>query len=490
MIMERKIFKRVILLIVSVLLCTPSFGEAPPSLQKTIENQRPVSLQETLEHAYMQNADLDAARAGLRATDETLSQANAQWRPSLSVTGEQRQTLFYPIGASTRAVNSRTHNSNTSYTASVTQNIYQGGATVAAIGQAESNIFAGKAGLFVTEQDTLLNAVTAHATILANEDKVQYQQRGEDFYKKSVDRSQARFEVGEGARTDVAASEASYEKARADLSQALADLESSKATYWRQVGNPPGKLAPANVILEVPKRYEEALEVATKNNPAITQARYALEAAEYNVNLQIAGLLPVVNVQGDVGNSRGGGSHSFGAPHHPKRTDLAFFTTVTVPIYAQGIPNSLIRQAYQQVAQQKVNLVNVQRQVVEAVRIAWENLAAARESVKAFLAQVKAGELAVEGASEEVNVGTKTMLDVLELEQELITAQTNLADAQKNLIVTSYQVLQAMGRLMARDLKLKVKYYDPDKYYNEYKDAWIQFWQGKDLRYVKDGDWK
>ena len=45
-----------------------------------------------------------------------------------------------------------------------------------------------------------------------------------------------------------------------------------------------------------------------------------------------------------------------------------------------------------------------------------------------------------------------------------------------------------MGRLTARDLSLKVKYYDPDAYYNEYRDAWIQFWQGKDLRYVKDGD--
>ena len=63
-----------------------------------------------------------------------------------------------------------------------------------------------------------------------------------------------------------------------------------------------------------------------------------------------------------------------------------------------------------------------------------------------------------------------------------------MANAQQRLIVTAYQVLASMGRLTARELKLNVKYYDPDAYYNEYKNAWIQFWQGKDWRYVKDGE--
>ncbi|MBL8677041.1 MAG: TolC family protein, partial [Alphaproteobacteria bacterium] len=173
-----------------------------------------------------------------------------------------------------------------------------------------------------------------------------------------------------------------------------------------------------------------------------------------------------------------------------KNTTLQLPTTVTVPIYSQGIPNSQIRQAYQQVAQQKVNLVGAQRAVVEAARAAWDTLIAARESLKGFLAAVKAQELAVQGAYEEVSVGTKTIIDVLQIEDRLIQAQIELATAQQTLIVAGYGVLQAMGRLTARDLRLNVKYYDPDTYYNEYKDAWIQFWQGKDWRYVKDGEYQ
>lgn len=211
-------------------------GKAFAQSQQSMESQSPVSLQETLERAYMQNADLDAARAELRVTDETVSQANADWRPSLSVDGIQSQTQTYPIGEGTRS-----HNSDTHYTATLQQNVFRGGLTVATIEQAESKVLAGKANLFNVEQNTLLTAIQAHTGVIAKETEVNYRKQAEEFYKKNLERTQARFEVGEGSRTDVAASEASYEGEKAELSQALADFESSKATYLRQVGSPPGQ---------------------------------------------------------------------------------------------------------------------------------------------------------------------------------------------------------------------------------------------------------
>ena len=500
-----KVFQFFALLISSTFLCSPSmgessspsFGESIPLLQdrqiQTEEklmspgeqrSEEPVSLQQTLERIYMQNTDLDAARAGLRATDEDVSQANAQWRPSLSVQGNQQQSQEYPIGRGTKA-----HNSNTFYNATLSQNIYQGGRTTATIGKTESEVLAGRAGLFNQEQQTLLAGVNAHTVILANEAKVNYLEQSKQFYKKNLEHAEVRFEVGEGSRTDVEASRAKYEEAIATLSAAIGDLESSRATYTQQVGNEPGNLSPAHLIIELPKNLEQAIEIAKTHSPIILQARYTLEAALYNVDVQIAGLLPSVDVQGQVGNSVQHGTRASEAnPLHPKNTTLNFQATVNIPLYSQGIPNSQIRQAYQIVAQQKIQLVGAQRQALADVTSAWDNLIAARDSVKAYMAQVKAQELAVEGAVEEVNVGQKTIIDVLFLQEDLIAAQINLADAQQKLVVTSYQVFVAMGRLTARDLRLNVKYYDPDAYYNEYKNAWIQFWQGKDLRYVRDGD--
>jgi len=461
-------------------LATPC---SPEQLQEKAEN---VTLQETLEKIYMQNATLDAARAGLRATDENVSQANAQWRPSLSVTGTQQLTQQYPIGSAAIS-GARNHGSITSYTATINQNVYQGGKTEATIGQTESQVLQGRSNLFVTEQETLFKGVQAHTSILAAEAIVNYRKESLEFNKKNYERTLARYEVGEESRTDVEAAKGNYEEAKADLSEAIGRLEDAKAVYLNQVGSPPGKLTPANLIVQLPKTYEEVLEVAQAQNPAIIAAGYAVEAANYFVDVQMAGLLPVVDVQGNVGNTRQISSTGTFPGLAQKNTNLSAVATVTVPIYAQGIPNSQVRQAYQQVAQAKVEFVGTQRQVVQDARTAWDGLIAARDAVKGFLAQVKAQELAVEGAYEEVNVGTKTVIDVLELQQKLIDAQVNLANSQKQLVDAGYAVLQAMGRLMARDMKLNVKYYDPDAYYNEYKDAWIQFWKGKDWRYVKNG---
>lgn len=485
-----KILKFLTVLISTSILFDPSFGAAPickKECQETVknpaeqENQTPVTLQETLERTYMQNATLDAARAGLRAEDENVSQANAEWRPSLSVEGRQNYQLVYPIQAHGRR--SRSHFGSTGYVATIQQNIYQGGATDAQIGVSESNVFGAKAGLFSTEQQVLLSAITAHASVIAAQDIVKYWQDSVSFYKQFLDRTQAQFEVGLISRPDVEASLAEYEGAKASLSSAIGDLETAKAQYFQIVASSPENLVPADILLELPETYQEALERAKASNPQITQAKYAVEAALYNVDLQISGLLPVLGVSGTVGNDRQFGT---GREDHPKETTLGAQATLTVPIYAQGIPNSKIRQAYQTLAQQKVNLVQAKREVEQAAKTAWEGLIAAREALKGYMAQVKAQEIAVEGKMEEVNVGLATTVDVLFLEQDLIKAQINLVNAEKTLITASYTVLQAMGDLMACSLKLNVKYYDPDAYYNEYKNAWIQFWQGEDLRYVKD----
>lgn len=496
MMQHTQILNFLTVLISSTFLSVPSFGIEPSSPLKvqeakedktTQESEETISLEETLEHTYMQNADLDAARAGLRVTDESVSQANADWRPSLSVQGQHQQQQTYPIGANTRESNPRAQNNHTSYAATLAQNIYKGGATVANIGKAESSVLAGKANLFSTEQDTLFKGVSAHEGVLATRDIVNYQKQSVDFNKKLVDRAQARFEVGAISRTEVAAAEANLEGANASLSQAIGNFETAKATYLQIVGSVPGKLAPSNIIIPIPDTYEAVLEEAKAHNPTITQARYQLEAAQYNVDAQMAGLLPQLDVQGQVGNNRDGGAS---ISHHIKQTSLSAAAILNVPIYKQGIPSSQVRQAYQQVAQSKVQLVSAQRGIVQQATSAWDALLAAREAVKSFIAQVKAQELALEGGMEEFNVGSISAIDVIELQQNLVEAQIQLVNAQQTLVTATYAVLQAMGRLTARDLRLNVKYYDPDTYFNEYKDAWIQFWQGSDLRYVREGEEK
>ncbi len=484
---QTKILKFFTVLISTSFLCAPTFGDAPTCKKEAHEkpcdpckkeDQTPVTLQETLERTYMQNATLDAARAGLRATDENVSIANADWRPSLSVQGTQSFAQNYNASPT-----SRQHTNSTGYVARIDQNIYNGGGTDANIEKQENLVFSAKAGLFSTEQTVLFNAVQAHADVIANQDIVKFRQDSVSFYKKFLEQAEARYEVGAIGRTDVEAARAEYEGAKGDLSVAIGQLEGAKATYYQIVASSPENLTQPNILLELPRTYEEALDVACTNNPKITEARFALEAAEYNVDLQISELLPDLGIQGTVGNNRTTGT---GNESHPKQTALTASATLNVPVYLQGKPSAQIRQAYQQVAQQKVSLVQTQREVEQATKTAWENHIAARESLKRYMAAVKAGELAVEGATAEADVGAKSVVEVLVIQRDLVQTQIDLVGAQETLVTTTYAVLQAMGSLMASTLKLNVRYYDPDCYYNEYKDAWIQFWQSEDWRYVRN----
>lgn len=487
------------LLISTSFLCPSTLGaietcpkDCPREIEKPCENldalcaeqdQTPVSLQETLERTYMQNATLDAARASLRAQDENVAIANGDWRPSIGVEGFQVYSQTNPIGGRRIGNRRRVHDHNTGYTAQISQNIYKGGRTDAAIGEAESNVFSQKAGLFSTEQTVLFNAVTAHAAVIANQDIVKYLQDSVSFYKTLLEHTQARFEVGEVGRTDVETALSKYEGAKGDLSTAIGQLEAAKAAYFQTVACPPENLEPANIILPLPETYEDVLCVAKDNNPQIKEARYALEAALYNVDVQMAGLLPTLDVSGNVGNNREGGTNfPFGAQ---KQTSLGARADLEIPIYRHGIPSAQVRQAYQTVAQQKVELVQSQRVVEQDARTAWENLIAARGALKGYMAQVKAGELAVEGATEEMNVGAVSVVDVTVLQTDLVQAQIHLVTAQERLITATYDVLQSMGSLMAATLKLNVQYYDPDEYYEEYKDEWIRFWNVEDMRYVR-----
>lgn len=487
------------ILAASTLLPTSAFGQAiclspktpkdiAPATKEVVDpKQPPLPLEKTLELTYMQNAELDAARAGLRSTVEILSQATGDWRPSLSIAASQANEMHYALphqNVPRGFIDWQEY--RTEYTANLSQNIFKGGATISGVAQAESNVSAGKAGLFAKEQEVLLGAIQAHTSIVANAAILINQQSRQAFSRKRLEYAEARYEVGEGGRTDVAIATAEFNQASADVALAEGNLRVSEANYLYQVGSLPGTLKPANLILDVPKTCDDVIDAALAHNPSIIEAKYTLEAAEAYVDIQIAGLLPTVDVKGGVGNDVRGGTRLPSPFNDPAQTNLSVRADVNIPIYLQGIPNSKVRQAYQLVAQQKVNLVNTQRKIIEQSKSSWANFIASQESLKSLIAQVKALELTVEGIVEEYKVGLKSIVDVFVERDKLTEAQNRLAQAQQKLVVATYGVLQAMGRLTACDLRLKVKYYNPDVYYNEYKEAWIQFWKGKDWKYVNE----
>lgn len=433
-------------------------------------NARSQSLIEALSTTYNSNPDLLASRALLRQTDESLAQAVANWRPrvTLSVEFNKVEQDSYPVVRSPTfyALNGQFT------TLQMVQPLFRGGKTVADTKAAQANIQAQRAALADTEQNVLLAAVTSYADLVQNIAIADARRNNVRVLIEQLDATRERFRVGELTITDVSQAEARLEGARADLVQAETQIRIAEAAYQRTIGQKPGRLGEIPLVGGLPVSEDDAIALAMDYGPRAVSAQYRISAAGYAVNSAIGDLLPQVNLVGVVQQQL-----DLQVP-----TDRYYTYGVrlqaTVPIYQNGSEWSRVRQAKQLVGQRRNELDSARRAAAENVIRAWRQLDSSRSRVTSFEAQVRANEVALNGVRQEALVGSRTTLDVLNAEQELLNAQVNLVQARHDTQVAYYGVLAGIGRLTARTLALPVEYYDEERYYNEVGSRWIGWGTG------------
>ncbi len=442
-----------------------AFVSALVVVMGTASNAWSQSLVEALASTYNSNPDLLAARAVLRQTDESLTQALSNWRPKVSLSAEYNK-IEYDSTPVSRANTYYILNGKTTLL-SITQPLFRGGKTVADTKTAQANIQAQRATLANTEETVLLNAVTAYSTLVQDLGIVDVRRNNVRVLIQQLDATRERFRVGELTITDVSQAEARLEQSKADLVLAEAQIRIDEASYVRTIGQKPGKMGELPLFGALPASEEEAVALAMNAGPLPVSAQYRITAASYGVNSATAALLPQVNLVGFIQQQ-----FDLSVPTD-NYNQYGVRLQATVPIYQNGSEWSQIRQAKELVGQRRSELDSARRQAAQTVITAWRNLDSARSRVTSFTAQVKANEVALNGVRQEALVGSRTTLDVLNAEQELLNSQVNLITARHDLQVAFYSVLSGIGRLTARTLGLPVEFYDEEKYYKEVGSRWI-----------------
>jgi outer membrane protein len=418
------------------------------------------SMSDALIAAYLNNPTLLSARAGLRAADEEVPQALANWRPEVTVTTDYGFSQIQNTRNTGSDIDQTRHPLGADLT--ISQSLFRGGRTLAATSEAENNIRAERAGLMETEQTVLLDAITAFVNVFRDTAVLSLNINNEEVLKRQLEATRDRFQVGEITRTDVHQAEARLAKAVADRIQSEGDLEISRASYENVVGEaPPPRLQPAALPEGLPDNRDDTLKMAATKNPAVISAEFKKRAAVDNADEVLGELLPEVSL--DAKWSRDFES----AGESGRNTTQSLTLNVTVPIYQQGSVYSRLREARQTAAQQTLTIDQERRDAVETGSQAWESLLTARARVKAFHTQIEANVVALEGVQREAAVGSRTVLDVLDAEQELLDSRVSHVRAQRDELVASYQVLSAVGLLTARDLGLGLTLYDPREHYKE-----------------------
>lgn len=418
------------------------------------------SLVDAIILAYQNNPTLQAQRASVRVADEGVPQAASGWRPTVEILGDG--------GAITEENSGSTSNSDTrgrySGNLRVTQNLFSGGGTVADIRRAENSVRAERARLAVTEQDVLLSVVRAYMDVFRDAAVLRLNINNEKVLARQLEATRDRFNVGEVTRTDVSQAEARLSRATADRIQAEGDLQIGRGVFVQVVGQPPEDLTKPPTVRDLPSSREEAIAMAQDNNPVVTAALFDERAAQENVKVVRSELLPKVDVVGEGGRSRNQSASNL------TRDSASITAQLTVPLYQRGSVSSRVREAKQVVGRNRLLLSEARRQATEDGNSAWESLVTARARIRSFSAEVRANRIALEGVQQEALVGSRTVLDVLDAEQELLDAQVNLVRAERDELVAQYELLSAIGRLTGNGLSLNTELYTPEVYYNSVRN--------------------
>ncbi len=427
-------------------------------------------LQDALAAAYSNNPTLLAARAQLRVTDENVPQALSNWRPQVSIAsnvGWTNSQNRFGASAAGPARTQETDRTTSGNTLTISQPVFRGGRTVAGTRRAENQVLSSRARLFAAEQDVLLNSVTAYVNVIRDQELLALNINNEQVLTEQLRATNERFRVGEITRTDVAQAESRLALASFQRSQAEGNLQVSRATFRRLIGAVPERLVAPQPLRPPVRNAQEAAQLAAANNPNVVAALFDEAAARDFIDVQMGALLPTLNVQGQA--FRNGNSAQTGLVQQGTQAIL----NLTVPIYQGGAEYSAVRQARQDAIRLRAVVDDTRRTVVQTATQAWEQLQTARAQVESARAQIRAAAIALDGVQREAIVGSRTTLDVLNAEQELLNARTNLVTALATLVQQSYSVASTVGRLTAQDLGLPVELYDMRAYYNEVRNRWV-----------------
>ncbi|MEE9311032.1 MAG: TolC family outer membrane protein [Planctomycetota bacterium] len=421
------------------------------------------TLESVLGSTYLGNPEINAERQKLRAIDEEETRARSGYRPKLNFNADitSRRVESEPSQPS----DGRRRDGG--YTVSLTQPLFRGLRTINSIRKADADIYAGREDLRLVEQTVFLNAVTAYVNVIRDRAVLRLRRNNVSVLVQQKKATLDRFQVGEVTKTDVAQSKARYSGAVSELNFAQANLKASRAIFQEIIGhNPNGLKAPRGIVKYLPRSLAGSVKRGMDEHPSILAATYREMSATHTVHVIRGELLPEINFEG-----------SFDDRFHPstgvnRRSTTTVKGTFKMPLYAGGEITARVRQAKHVVLQRRQDLRTAKRRIRADAIASWGRVVSTKAKLRADMSQVSANRTALDGVREEEKVGQRTVLNVLDAQQELLDSQVTLAITRRDLLVARYSLLASTGRLSAVELGIRAGYYDPKKHYNHVKRKW------------------
>lgn len=413
------------------------------------------TLEQALSQAWLNNPALAAQRDSLAAADNRVDEAQGGYYPQVKLFGGigtshldvsfmQVQGLQFPGNPIPVALNTR------QVGLEVEQGLYAGGRISARVDRAQKLRAAELARLHAIEESVLLQAAQAYMDVLQSRAVLTLEQSNERVLQEAMEQAQANFDNGEVTHTDVDQAKARLAGAQAVRIQAEGALAAAEAGYERVIGNPPDALQQPTALTGLPANPQDAMALADRNYNVLA-AEYASAAAESNVDIAESTMKPTLLLTGQVSRAT--------EPQFlfEKLDTRSIMLNLSVPLFTGGSLTSEMHAAQHEASSSEQQALDARRQARDQVINAWQAYQTAMAGLAAIQVEITAAQSAYDGVQAEHKVGDRTTLDVLNAEQELLSAKVNQVRAQRDETVAEYALKAATGVLTAQDLKLPVQ---------------------------------
>lgn len=397
------------------------------------------TLPEAMSKALETNPSLASARAQVRAVREALPLAWSEALPQVSGAASANQIQR---GENIPALTIREQPEYWIATLNTSTLLFGSGRVLASTRQARAQIATAIASYQDLAQNLLLDVTRAYAEVIAAREGKAAQEQSLANLEEQLRYVTANVRQGFLTQTDLAQARARVEQARAGLAQADLQVVQASEAYLRLVGHMPGELDPTPQLDGLPADLEAALETAVDNNPNILAAISAVEAADAAVDIARASgrMRLTIDTQNsffetiDQRNVREAGEDSVSV-------------RLSLPLFSGGAISARTRQQRANHSSAEFDLTNTQREVHERVSVSWSRVNAALATLNATRIRVEAAELAQRGMQREQQAGLRSVIDVLNQEEELLRARVDLYRAERDYSVAQRELAASVGRI-------------------------------------------
>ena len=410
-----------------------------------------VSLYQALNDTYKNNTQLNAERENINAAEEDINISQADYMPSISLSGSKSFENTNEITTQSGTDTSIDDVNPLSSSIKLEQKLFDQGRDFTH----QKNIVGlelAKARLIKKEQEILYSAIDAFTGLILAREKLNINRRNLNLLIRQVETDKVRLDRGQITITDLSQSESSLAGAQAQFTQSKSDLLISKLNYENIIGNidDPSKLKKSsNSIVKIPENLSKAVSLSKENNPDIKIAELELIESEKDIEISKSDLSPTASLSLERSYN-----YDLSTTYDEREKDV-LKATVNWPFYSGGKKRSKVKKDSNLNYRKRLLLEDTIKTNETNVASAWSSLEASKGFLNSVRAQVRAANIAFEGISAEYERGSRTTLDVIQSNSLLLSAQISLANSERNYLLSQYSLLKAAGLLNKKYLNLK-----------------------------------